>query len=62
MNKRFRLSPRITNRIRLLLSLEKFKLYTFRIDEGRQINGIFKLQITETSSRFKIFLPEECET
>ena len=28
-----------------------------------EINGIFKItEITETSSRFKISLPEECET
>lgn len=28
-----------------------------------EINGIFKItEIAETSSRFKISLPEECET
>ena len=47
----------------LLLSLEKFELYTFRMRIVDEINGIFKItEIAETSSRFKISLPEECET
>lgn len=56
----------VANRILLLLlllSLEKFELYTFRMRIVDEINGIFKItEIAETSSRFKISLPEECET